>query len=253
MFADFVRDWLQITKTTIERTTFASYENMVNARIYKHFRRLGVRLSEVEPKHIRSLYEEIFKDGYTANTVIHYHAVVRKCFEYAVKNEMITKNVADLVNRPKENKYQAKHYTALELQELFEVTADDPMSVPIQLAVYYGLRRSEVLGLRWSAVDFHKKTISICHKVIEETENGKTIIYCEDTLKTKSSYRTLPLISVVEELLLKEREKQKTFKKVFKKSYNTKYSDYICVNQMGDLFRPNYITEHFRWLLKSII
>ncbi|QNK39843.1 tyrosine-type recombinase/integrase [Caproicibacter fermentans] len=250
LFADFMRDWLESTKRSIERTTYQSYKNMIDARIDKHFRDLGVTLAEVEPKHIEMLHEKIFKDGFTANTVIHYHAVIRKALQYAVKNGLIDHNPADRVDRPKLNRYLAGHYTREELMTLFDVVKNDPISVVILLAAYYGLRRSEVLGLRWSCIDFEQKTITINHKVTEGKEDGKTVLFTEDKLKTKSSFRTLPLIPAVEELLKAVRTRQEQYRKLFKKSYDVSYLDYICVDQMGVLFRPNYITDHFHWLLE---
>lgn len=169
---------------------------------------------------------------------------------YAVKNEMISENVADRVDRPKKAKFLANFYSKEELTALFEATADDSMAVVIQLAAYYGLRRSEVLGIRWSAVDFERGTISINHKVVEVTENGSHKVFAEDKLKTKSSFRTLPLIPAICTLLLEQKGKQAEYRKLFKRSYCQEYSDYICVDEMGKLFRPNYITDHFRLLLK---
>lgn len=250
LFVDFMHDWLQITKQTIERTTYQSYYSMFKARLEKYFRTLGITLAEVEPKHIRMLHESVFKDGYSANTVIHYHAVVRKSLQYAVKNGLIDRNPADMVDRPKKNKFISEYYNKDELSTLFEATREDSLSVVIQLAAYYGLRRSEVLGLRWNSVNFDRKTISINHKVTEGKEDGKTVVFTEDKLKTKSSFRTLPLLPVVESLLLEARTRQDTFRRLFKSSYDKRYLNYICVDQMGTLFRPNYVTEHFHWLLE---
>ena len=118
-------------------------------------------------------------------------------------------------------------------------------------SAYYGLRRSEVLGLRWSAIDMEHKTISISHKVIEAEVDGKFVPMGEDVLKTKSSFRTLPLIPAVGIILLEEKEKQEMYRRLFKKSYCRDYLDYICVDQCGKLLRPNYVTEHFSWLIEK--
>jgi len=241
LFADFLKDWLKIIAPTIERTTYQSYESMINARLDSFFRMLGVTLAEVEPSHIRALHDSIFKDGCNANTVIHYHAVVRKALQYAVKNEMIPKNPADMVDRPKVSKYTADYYNEDEMAALFEATKQDSIAVVIQLAAYYGLRRSEVLGIRWSAIDFQRGTISINHKITEGKVEGQKVIYTEDKLKTKSSFRTL---------LQETKERQEYHRRLFKKSYDNTYSDYVCVDEMGKLFRPNYITDHFGYLLK---
>ena len=81
----------------------------------------------------------------------------------------------------------------------------------IQLAAYYGLRRSEVLGIRWSAIDDEKGTLSINHKVTEGVVDGRHQIYTEDRLKTKSSFRTLPLIPAVRALLDEQQARQEEY------------------------------------------
>ena len=70
-------------------------------------------------------------------------------------------------------------------------------------------------------------------------------------MKTKSSYRTLPLIPQVEAKLLEEKSKQEEMKKVMRRAYNKKYEEYICVDALGELIRPNYVTGHFKVLLKE--
>ena len=95
------------------------------------------------------------------------------------------------------------------------------------------------------------KTISISHKVIEAEVDGKFVPMGEDVLKTKSSFRTLPLIPAVGIILLEEKEKQEMYRRLFKKRYCRDYLDYICVDQCGKLLRPNYVTEHFSWLIEK--
>ena len=73
----------------------------------------------------------------------------------------------------------------------------------------------------------------------------------EDVLKTKSSIRTLPLLPVIEELLLKKKEEQEFMQEIFKSEYCTDYLDYICVDKTGKLLRPNFVTEHFTYLIKK--
>ena len=79
--------------------------------------------------------------------------------------------------------------------------------------------------------------------------NGKYIPVVSDVMKNKTSCRTLPLIPAVEEELLKQKEKQQLYRKLFKKSYSTEYLDFVCTDQEGKLIRPNFVTEHFDWLL----
>lgn len=251
LMTDYIDEWLKIVKPLVERATYKSYDNMVSARIRPHFEKLNLLLTEVEPKHIKMLYDEILEQGYTTNTVIHYHAVLHQALAYAVKNDYILSNPADRVKRPKKNKHISSFYTKEEILTLLDIAKDDPIYIPIVLSAYYGFRRSETLGMRWSAIDFENKTITVNHKVTELTENGKTIVYAEDKLKTKSSYRTLPLIPVVEEKLLEHKAKLERNQKLFGNNYCKEYMDYVCVDEMGKLFRPNFVSDHFGWLLKK--
>lgn len=67
----------------------------------------------------------------------------------------------------------------------------------------------------------------------------------------KENRDTLPLIPVIERLLLEEKEKQEKYRQLFKKVYCRDYLDYIFVDQCGKLMRPNYVTEHFTWIIKK--
>lgn len=251
LFIDYLQKWLQQTKPTIARSTYNSYRTMMNGRIERHFRALNVTLAEVTPQHIQDFHQSIFDENFTPNTVIHYHAMLRKALQTAVKKDIITSNPADKIDRPKKNVYQAQFYSADEMMTLFDAVTDDPLETCVKLAAYYGLRRSEVLGLKWDAINLEQRTISIKHKVIEDEVDGKFVTVGEDVLKTKSSFRTLPLLPAVEKLLLVEKEKQEMYRKLFKKSYCRDYLDYICLDQTGTLLRPNYVTEHFGWVINK--
>lgn len=86
-------------------------------------------------------------DNCTTNTAIHYHAVIRKALQGAVKKDVIAKNPADQVDRPKKNVYHGSFYSEDEMLDLFDAVEGDPLELCVKIAAYYGLRRSEVLGL----------------------------------------------------------------------------------------------------------
>lgn len=245
LFTDYMEKWLKIVRPTIATATYQSYSNMVKARILPYFKPLGVTLYEVTPQQIEDFRQTILDDNCTTNTAIHYFAIIRKALQSAVKKDIIPSNPADKVDRVRKNSFHGTFYSEEEIMELFQIVQGDPLERCVKIAAYYGLRRSEVLGLRWDAINFEKKTISICHKVIEKELNRKYVPVGEDTLKTKSSFRSMLLIPAVEELLLQEKEKQEMYRRLFKKSYCRDYLDYICVDQCSKILRPNYVTEHF--------
>ena len=127
----------------------------------------------------------------------------------------------------------------------------DPAEVAIILTAYYGLRRSEVLGLKWSAIDFKEKTLCIRHTVCKTVLDGQQIVVQKDTTKNKASIRTLPLIPEIEELLLETKKKQEACRKKAKGSYCKDYLDYVCVDSLGVLLKPDYLTQHFEIIIKK--
>ena len=131
------------------------------------------------------------------------------------------------------------------------ITASLQIKNNIYLASFYGLRRSEVLGLKWDAFDFENKTITIKHKAIQGKRDNKTVVILKDKTKNKSSYRTLPLVDEII-VLLKEYQKQiDENKKLCGNSYNKKYLDYVCVDSVGKIFRPEYVTDHFTLIMNK--
>ncbi len=117
------------------------------------------------------------------------------------------------------------------------------------MGAYYGLRREEICGLKWDAVDFQYKTITIKHTVIE-TSNGKEYqLFLKDMTKDKSSFRTLPLSDATVDMLLKMKQRQEKMKLLFGNRYNHEFDDYFYVFENGDLVKPNWVTACFKRLL----
>jgi integrase len=177
--------------------------------------------------------------------------VLHRALKYAVKIELIDVNPADRVDRPKVTKFIGSFYDSDEVQKLFEAVKGTKLEIPIFLGAFYGLRRSEAIGLKWDAIDFQNDTITIRHTVTSCYLDGKKVQAGTDTTKTKSSMRTLPLVPVFKERLLRQREYQKNCRRLCGKCYNREYSDYICVDELGNLIKPDYLTQVFPRILES--
>lgn len=201
-FCDFMVNWLDIIKPRVVKTTYAGYERIVKGKVYNYFKKLDVSLKDLKPYHIQDFYTELYNLGLKGNTILRYHANIRKALQYAVKCELILTNPADKIDKPKKEQYIVTYYNKAQLNELFVAIKDTPIKLPVLLASYYGLRRSEALGIKWDAVDFENKTIIIRHTISQTKVVGKLQIVAEDKTKNQSSYRTLPLIPEIEEILL---------------------------------------------------
>lgn len=249
---DYLVSYLKRVEPELQKNTIVSYRSMTNGKIRRYFqRRPQLTVGNLKPQDIQDFYQSLFADGVVANTVIHYHALLRRVFQQAFKEERIDANPFDRVGRPKKNKFHGENYTQEELLTLLHLARGDVIYPAILLAGAMGLRRSEALGVRWSRIDWEKRTVLLDTKIVEYRENGKKKVEPVEEMKNKSSRRTLPLPDPVVEMLQVQKEHREVYRKMFQGSYNAQYLDYVCVNQLGELLRPSYVTDHFRELLEK--
>ena len=250
LFSDFMLQWLEIVKPTIAITTYSSYCNMVTGVIVPYFKEKGITLGALKATDIQAFYMDQLK-RVSASSVIHYHANIHKALKYATKIELIPSNPADKVERPKKSRFVGSFYDSEEVERLFAAAKGTNLEIPIFLGAFYGLRRSEALGLKWSAIDFQNNTVTIRHTVTTCLLDGKCVQVAQDTTKTKSSMRTLPLVPAFKEKLLSHKKQQEEYRRVCGRSYDKRYLDYVCVDEMGTLISPHYLTAAFPKLLEK--
>ena len=255
-FSDFMIKWLEMIKHQIEESTYTGYKRQIEGRTKKYFTEHPIMLDELKPVHILDFYNWLYSEGLKGTTVTKYHANIRKALDYAVKTDLIFTNPAIKVGRPQQEQFIADFYSEDELNTLFKIVKGTQLEVIVYLTAFYGLRRSEVLGIKWSAIDFVNKTITISHKVITVTDESeknetKTKTITKSKTKNKSSYRTLPLFKEIEELLLYTRKMQEYYASIFKDSYNKQYKDYVCLDELGNLRKPDYVSHKFKQILKN--
>lgn len=248
---EYITEWLDQYKYNIAILTYGAYKGMVESRIVPYFKDSNLTLKDITGEDLNTYYAYLLDSGLKGITAQKHHALLHLAFKHAVKHRIIPTNPCDQANRPKAEKYIADYYNADKLKQLLNSLEGDPMRIVVILTIYYGLRRSEVLGLKWNAIDFKEKRIHIRHKIIEDKTSGTTVIRGLDVMKSKSSFRTLPLIPFIEQELLREKEKQEEMQRVLRKTYNREYFEYVCVNPLGNIIKPQYVTEHFKVILRK--
>ena len=250
LFADYLLEWLEIAKGRLAIATYGSYASMIKYPIGPYFRKKKFKLRELEARHLQMFYSEMLKKV-KSNTVIHYHAIIRLSLCYARKMGYIKENPIEEVDKPEKNQFIGKFYNADELSKVIELTKGTQLEVPVLMGGFYGLRRSEIVGLRWSAFDFENDVFYINHTVTTPRIDGKLKIVAKDRAKTKSSLRALPLDVGVKKRLLEIKAQQEAYQKKFKRSYSKEWAGYVMVDELGGLILPNYITSAFKHLLKK--
>ena len=250
LFADYLLEWLEIAKGRLAVATYSSYAAMIKMPVGPYFRQRNLTLRELEARHLQMFYSEMLRKV-KPNTVIHYHAIIHSALKYAVKTDMLIQNVADKVDRPRKNSFQPVFLSAEEMQKMFEALRGTKLELPVLVAAFYGFRRGEVLGLKWDAIDFERGTISVIRTVTTITLDGKQAEIEQQSAKTKSSLRTLPLIGSFRKYFMQVKEAQELNKQVCGNCYNYEYDGFVFVDELGERMRVEYLTNAFPKFLES--
>ena len=244
LFADFMDQWLDIIKPEIKLTTYVGYCMNVKSAIAPYFRKKGTLLRKLTADDVNDFYEEQLK-SVKATTVHKYHANISKALKYAVKKGLILHSVMDKVDRPKPERFVGKFLKQSEVVKLFEAVKGHKLELGVILGTFYGLRRAEIIGLRWESVNFEANTITIEHTVTVTNIDGKRVIVADDTTKSKASFRTLPLVPQFRAKLLAIKEEQEQYRKLCGKSYNKVEGKYIYTDALGNRIKPDYLSSEF--------
>ncbi len=238
---DYFRDWLNGEECFLKRSTWQATNFILKLHIYPYFD--GYELEDITPRLCQSYVNEKLKHGRTDGkgglsvVTVHKHlTILKKALGEAVRLGLISQSPAQYVRMPRRKSIytpRAVFYTAEEGKAVLKAFEDSPLYLLVAIALYYGLRRSEVVGLRWQAVDFENDILRIEHTIVRAIT-----IEASDCTKTSTSRRAFQLLPEIKELLL---EYEKT----------APISDYIFCNQDGSPLNPDGVTQRFKRVLKK--
>lgn len=241
---ELIREWLKVKKMTVRASSYEAYRVTAESRVIPYFETLDLTVQELTPAHIQKYFIDHMESGFKASTMPKHNTVIHGSLEYALETlGLIDINPAGRIKMPKRKKRVPTFYTEEQLKTLFKECEGCPIEMVIRLSATFGLRRSEVLGLKWSAVDWTRKTIVIQHTVVRV--GSETVK--DDLVKELASFRTMPLMPDMERYLKELFAHQNQMKKLCGKDYDE--NDYICKWDDGRQFDPNYITRKFRQIL----
>ena len=251
LFSDYMLEWLENIKPKVVQSTYIGYEEVVKGRLCPYFKSKKIKLIDLRPRDIQDFINHLYKQRLKGSTIAHYTSNMNTALKGAVIAEIIPSNPMDRIESVKKEVYIPEFYTDDELIELIEVIKTQKLELPLTLGIIYGLRREEILGLTWIAIDFKNKSITIRKTVGRGKYDGVTQFLIKDIPKNKSSYRTLPMFDFIADLLKKYKEKYKLNEKIFGNTYITDYKDFICLMDNGELVKPDYVDRTFSRILKE--
>ena len=251
VFTDYARMWVKSAEYTYDPVTYQGYKQAAEKHIIPYFERLGIKLQDVTPEVVQefisylSQHGNLRTGGSLANkSVRNFITVLSQILEDAVEKKKISENPVNAVKRPKKQKYRPAFYSTDKMRELFSVIQDEPLAPAIIITGIYGLRREELLGLKWDSVDFDRKCVTIQHVVTKFS----TVIEKDDT-KTEESHRQYPMPPIVEKIFLDAKEKENNNRILFGPSYQE--NSYVFKWDDGRPYSPDYLTRKFKKILKK--
>lgn len=251
LFSDYVLYWLNLIENSVDTITHQGYKSVANAHIVPYFKNKGIKLADIKRNHIQE-YIDIKsksgrldgKGGLSPKTMKTHRLIIQLVCKEALKNDLISKNPCEFVIMPKQQRREPDFYSNDELQIMFNELHNEHIYPLLYFTVLYGLRRSEVLGLKWDSVNFDNNIITIKHTVVRFTK-----VVEKDSTKNASSFRSYPLTPDVKEILLLLKQQEQENRRLFGKQYID--NDYIFKWQNGKPYAPDYITMKFSKLLKQ--
>ena len=247
-FLNFLEQSITNNKNSIEYTTYKSYRDQQKI-IERFFSVKNLDLENVTVADILDFYNYLSNvRKNTNNTVIHYHALLRKTFTEAYIRKLIKENIMLEIPRPKKEKYISEVFNLKEINIFLNHIKGHRFELEMNLALFYGFRRSELLGLRFSVIDFDNNTILVNTKI---TSSEKEKLVPKQKMKNDSSYRIMPLLDSIKKLIIQRMERIKKDKHFFKSIYTKKWEGFICVGENGELIKPDRVTRTFRKLINE--
>lgn len=238
----FLIDYMEnLAKQSVRLTTYNFQLFLVKNHIIPEFRKKKMRV--LKPMDIQKFYTKKLENGLSSGYVKSMHAILGKAFRKAMEWGLIQKNIMQMVTPPKVVNKDVKVWTIEEADKFLKRSKDRKFFIGYVLAIYTGMRRGEIIGLRWHDINIENKTLTI----------NQTLLYTNGNLhfsesKTKGSRRTITLPDFVIQSLKKHRIRQNEFKLQLGKTYDD--HDLVACSWNGQPINPTDINKDFTMAIK---
>lgn len=261
-------------KIIVQATTYNGYVHMFEKHMKPFFEKRDTTVGNVKLEDIVAYQSYLKEAEISNNTAIKHLTLMKSACSEAVNNSYMA--ISPFVNfrMPKRKKPKHDYFTTNEMHQLARLvyyTEELEMQVeaaqgndkiqllhrlsrihklkmPIILALYFALRRSEIIGLKWDNIDLDNKEMYIVEKVTRQKQDDGTIRdIATEELKTEESEAVYYLNDEITEILRAEKEEQ--LRKAADKDIPYTFSGYVCVDEIGDRLKLDYISDAFPKLL----
>jgi integrase len=245
--ADFLDDWLAGQKTRLRETTWHSYEHAIK-RVDHH---LGqVPLQSLTTLQIETFYAALVESGgrrragLTPKSVRNTHVVLRKALADAERLGLVARNVASSAKAPTARRPEFATWSSDDLREFFASVRDDRLYASFVLLATTGMRRGEVLGLRWRDVDLDGAQLAVVQTL--STVGWQMLIAPP---KTQRSRRTIYLDAQTVDVLKEHRRRQREEQLAAGPTWDSS-NELVFRDELGGLLHPEWFSREFNMLVR---
>lgn len=200
--ASFLTTWVHGQRRRLRAGTWRRYEQYVRVHTLPALGR--VPLAKLGPQHLEKLYEERLSAGLSPTTVHHLHTTIHRALSQAMRWGLVARNVAELVDPPRDARHEMAVLSTDQVKQLLAAAAGGPVEALLTLAVTTGMRRGELLGLRWRDVDLDRGAVAVRGSLQKSFEGDLKIA----APKTPRSKRQIELSETALAALRRHRKKQ---------------------------------------------
>jgi len=239
--AEYLEKWLKdYAKPNLSPRGFERYESIVRVHLIPS---LGnISLTQLRSEHLQANYSAKLNEGLSPLTVRYHHIVLHKALQTAVKWGLVSRNVADGVDVPHIHRNEMQTWDEFEITHFLEVAKDSPYYTLFFTALYTGMRRSEMLALRWQDIDFLFSQVSVSRS-LHQLKDGS---YVFTQPKSAKSRRTIALSPSAILTLQENKEKQEATRA--KLGVPLKDDDLVFSTLEGKPLRPNTVSRAWTML-----
>lgn len=251
IFADYIVEWLKEAKLKVDTVTYQHYKNDAENHVIPYFKSNKIKLVDIDRQVLQNYFNYKAKNGrldgkggLSPKTLRNHKNVIYQALNLACVNGLLDKNPCTNITLPKKVRYDYEFYNLEEINEFLKAVKNEQLYPLYLFTVTFGLRRSEVLGIKWKSIDVEAKTLTI-----KSTVTRANTIVAKDKTKTEASYRTFPLSDDIVNLFVLLKNQEKENKSLFGREYIQ--NDYVFKWDNGQPYNPDYITSKFAKTLKK--
>jgi integrase len=233
---EYLSKWLSdYVKLNLSPRGFERYESIIRVHLIPSLGNMP--LTQIRPEHIQEYYTSKLNNGLSARTVRYHHVVLHIALKMAVKWGLLSRNVTDAVNPPHSRNKEMSTWNEDDIIHFLNAAKDTPYYALFHTALFTGMRRSELLALRWQDIDFIYSQISV-NRSLHQLKNGS---YVFTQPKTAKSQRTIALSPSAILVLKEHQEKNKLDKAML--GISIRNDDLVFCHLDGKPLRPNTVSR----------